>query len=97
MLKNKNRINSINLEYKRESMYYGAVHTPMTVVKTIITLNYVTQGGRKDPLVYTDLCSHFPLLKDPLGGLVISDLSRLRLSCRFPQELCSILQQTKPQ
>lgn len=78
-------------------MYYGAEHTPMPVVKTIITPNYVTQGGRKDPLVYTDLCSHFPLLKDPLGGLVISDLSRLRLSCRFPKELCSILQQTKPQ
>lgn len=64
----------------------------MLVVKTIITLNYVNQGDRKDPLFYTDLCSHFPLLKDPLGGLVISDL---RLSCRFPQETFSILQQTK--
>lgn len=69
----------------------------MLVVKTIITLKFVNQGDRKNLLVYIDLCSHFPLLKDPLGGLVISDLSRLRLSCRFPQETFSILQQTKTQ
>lgn len=30
----------------------------MLVVKNIITLNYVNQGDRKDPLVYIDLCSH---------------------------------------
>lgn len=63
----------------------------MLVVKTIVTLNYVNQGDRKDPLIYIDLCSHFPLLKDPRSGLVISDLGRLRLSCRFPQETFSVL------
>lgn len=34
----------------------------MPLAKNII-LNHVNQGDRKDPLVYIDLCSHFPLLK----------------------------------
>lgn len=67
----------------------------MLVAKNIITLNYVNQGDGKDPSVYTDLCSHFPLLKDPLSGLIISDLSTHSLSQRLPQETFSELQQMK--
>lgn len=56
----------------------------MLVAKNVITLNYVSRGDRKVPLVYIDLCSHLLLLKDPLSVLIIPDLGTLRLSQKFP-------------
>lgn len=64
----------------------------MLIAKNIVTLNYVSRGDRKVPLVYIDLCRHLLLLKDPLSVLIIPDLGTLRLSQKSPQETFSVLQ-----